>query len=154
MGVKGSNPYKTTNQLITKCMKYLTHYLEQGTKDLMQKHKAFWAIGDEQFNEKKVDGVTYTQLVSGMIVPVDEADALLKGLNENLNKSIKQDIEENGIENIISREIGNHEVTYTGDLDELKEHIECYKEFAPELNDELILKEYRKALNWERENNN
>ena len=40
--------------------------------------------------------------------------------------AVKQDIEENGIEKIIKRELGNYECYYTGEIEDAVEALEDY----------------------------
>lgn len=56
------------------------------TDEIMQKHGAFWAFGDKQFEEKRVEGVKYCQLYAGLICPVDNYTALAEDLGLKLKK--------------------------------------------------------------------
>lgn len=52
----------------------------------MKKHGAFFAFGDKQFEERKVDGVKYASLGMGIICPVDNYKELVKDLGLKLVK--------------------------------------------------------------------
>lgn len=60
------------------------------TKDLvsevLEKHGAFWAFSDKQFNEQKKDGVRYVSCGAGLIAPKDNIDNFTK----ELDKAIKE----------------------------------------------------------------
>ena len=95
-------------------MKYLSDYTKDAISETMKKHGAFYAFSTSQFNENKVEGVTYTQTGSGMLVPKENIKVLIEELNKIHEEGIKQDIKENGILKIIKRELRNHECGYTG----------------------------------------
>ena len=98
-------------------MKYLSNYTEDGMSEVMKKHGAFFAFGKNQFDEQKKEGVRYYSLHAGMLCPQDNFEAMQKDLRGVIKNGIAQDIAENGIENIIKRELSNHEAYYTGDVD-------------------------------------
>ena len=53
---------------------------------------------------------------------------------ENIHsEAIKQDLKENGIENIISRELGNYETQLSGDLSNTVEALEDYDIEEPQI---------------------
>ncbi len=132
-------------------MKYLSDYCEGGVTELLQKHKAFFAFSGKQFQEKKVDGVRYTHIeAAGLFCPTNTVEELVKEMEANYDIAVKQDIKENGIENIVKRELGNHETTYTGDLEHIWEVLNPYKELCPELNMEMVRKFYLIALSEEK----
>lgn len=97
-------------------MKYLSHYMQASQTKLFSDLGVFFAFSNSQFEEKRVDGVEYCTLGSGLIVPKGNAQAALDGMEVIRKKAIAQDIEENGKDNIIRRELYNHECFYDGDL--------------------------------------
>jgi hypothetical protein len=107
-------------------MKYLSDYMSDAQTVAFDKHGAFFAFGQKQFDEKKVEGVVYASTGSGMIAPKENMAELIKELNEIYHASIAQDIAENGIDGIISRELGNYECDYTGNIDDAVEALEDY----------------------------
>lgn len=107
-------------------MKYLSDYTSNPQTEAFKKHGAFFAFSGSQFNENKIEGVKYADCGHGLICPKDNADALIKELDEINKNGIKQDIEENGIEKIIKRELGNYECYYTGEIDDAVEALEDY----------------------------
>jgi len=98
-------------------MKYLSNYIEDGMSEVWKKHGVFFAFGKDQFNEQKKDGVKYYRVDGGMLCPQENFQAMEKDLVEVIKNGIAQDIAENGIDNIIKRELANHEAYYTGDID-------------------------------------
>lgn len=112
-------------------MKYLHHYTEQATTDLLHELGAFFAFSDKQFNEQKKDGVEYVQSFAGIICPKENARKILDGLESITAKGIAQDIAENGKEGIIKRELSNHEAYYTGDITSTIDALSGY-DFTPE----------------------
>lgn len=109
-------------------MKYLTDYTQQAQTELFNETGAFWAFGDKQFEEKKKEGVTYVTIpyLSGCICPKNQVKRLVDGLIEIGEKARKQDMEENGREAIIKRELYNHECFYTGCVDDAVETLAPY----------------------------
>lgn len=107
-------------------MKYLSDYTQQGITDLLNQHGGFFAFSDAQFNEKKKEGVEYVGCGHGLIAPKENAKALVDGLIANGDRAVQQDIQENGKEAIISRELYNHEAFYTGDIEDTYEALTIY----------------------------
>jgi len=107
-------------------MKYLQDYMTDRQTIAFDEAGAFFAFGNEQFNKAKVEGVEYTQLMGGLICPLDKAKQLLLTLCEIHTDSIAQDIAENGLVKIIKRELNNHEAYYTGDTTDTAEALDAY----------------------------
>ena len=97
-------------------MKTLTEYTEKQTTELLAETGAFFAFNTKQFNEKKVEGVKYISIGSGLICPKGNVETLKSGLDEIYKNGIAQDIAENGKEKIIERELYNHEAFYTWNI--------------------------------------
>lgn len=49
---------------------------------VLDNNGAFWAFGDNQFKEQRVDGVAYVSLGAGLICPRENVEKLEKELNE------------------------------------------------------------------------
>ena len=107
-------------------MKHLSDYTKDAISETMKKHGAFYAFSTSQFNENKVEGVTYTQTGSGMIVPKDNIKGLIDDINKIYEDGIKQDIAENGIKTIIKRELANYECYYSGDIEDAVDALKEY----------------------------
>ena len=107
-------------------MKYLSDYMNDSQTELFKKTGSFFAFSDKQFNEQKVEGVDYNSLGAGMICPKDNVDELMKGLECIHDKAIEEDINDNGIDAIIRRELNNHECDYTGDYEPVLEVLDPY----------------------------
>lgn len=107
-------------------MKYLQDYMSERQTAAFEKAGAFFAFGQSQFDEKKVEGVTYVNLNMGMLCPKDTAKTLLEELDVIYRESIQQDIAENGLNKIIIRELNNHECYYTGDYQDCVDKLEDY----------------------------
>tara|TARA_Y100000310_G_scaffold33567_1_gene31727 strand:+ start:1513 stop:1896 length:384 start_codon:yes stop_codon:yes gene_type:complete len=107
-------------------MKYLSDYIEKAQSQAINKADGFFAFGDEQFNEAKKDKLKYTHLGAGLICNKEKAKILIKELDEIVKAGIAQDVKENGIINIIKRELSNHEAGYTGDITDTAEALKDY----------------------------
>lgn len=107
-------------------MKYLSDYTNQNQTELFSRTGTFFAFSKHQYEEKAVDGVKYASLGGGFIVPKENIDDLLTGLESIHTDGIAQDIAENGIKGIIWRELANHEAQITCDITETVEALEGY----------------------------
>jgi len=112
-------------------MKYLSNYTEEAQSKLYDDCGAFFAFSREQFEDgkKKVGASSENKLVdvgAGCYVLSKNYEKFVDGL-ENINKKgIEADIKENGIENIIQRELGNYETQITGNWREALEALDGY----------------------------
>jgi poly-D-alanine transfer protein DltD len=97
-------------------MKYLSQYMEERQTKLFDETNSFFAFSMEQFNEQKKEGVTYVNLRHGMICDERHVKTLIEGLDTIYKESIALDLKENGKENVVKRELGNHECYYTSDI--------------------------------------
>jgi len=100
--------------------------MEDAQTKLFQDTGTFFAFSHQQFKSKAVEGVSYCSLDGGMFCPNDKAQELIEGLESIYKAGIKQDIEENGIDAIIERELYNHECFYTWETDDVIEKLEDY----------------------------
>jgi hypothetical protein len=107
-------------------MKYLQDYQERAQTTLFNKTGAFFAFNNDQFNEQKQEGVKYISMGAGLICPKDNVKELIERLDSIHKGAIKRDIKENGIEEIIKRELYNHECFYTGDIEDCFNSLENY----------------------------
>ncbi len=122
-------------------MKYLSNYIEEAQTKVMREQGGFWAFSDKQFEEQKAEDLNiedYTHLFGGLLCPKDNAKKLLDELDKVVSEGIKQDIKENGKDNIIRRELANHEAYYTGSIESTKDALAGYG-----FTDEDILKIYK-----------
>jgi len=74
-----------------------------------------------------------------MVTLKENSKKLIDGLEKIYIESIAQDIEENGIEKIIERELNNHECGYTGEIDIVVSILADYK-----ISEEQIITVFRK----------
>lgn len=93
---------------------------------IMQKHGAFYAFGQSQFDERKEAGKQYVSICSGLICPKDTADEFVTELEQLIDEAIAKDLAENGKEKIIERELLNHEISITHNLQPTFEALNGY----------------------------
>jgi len=115
-------------------MKYLTDYVKDGQTKAFNKADAFFAFSDKQFNEEKKEGIKYVDLGAGLICNKLKAKQLVEDISLIHKNGIKQDIIENGIDNIIKRELENHEAYYANDIESTTEALTDY----PITNNQII----------------
>lgn len=107
-------------------MKYLSHYTQEAQTKLFNDLGVFFAFSNSQLEEKRVEGIEYCTLGSGLIVPVGNEQAVIDGMEIIHRNAIAKDIEENGKAQIIRRELFNHECFYDGDVNRCFEALEDY----------------------------
>ncbi|UUA75158.1 DUF7659 family protein [Cellvibrio sp. QJXJ] len=107
-------------------MKYLSDYINEMQSGLFALHGAFFALGKAQFEERRIEGVEYCTLTNGIIVPVVYADALAAGLVNLIDSAISHDLEENGKDCVIARELHNHECFIDGGVSRCIDALEGY----------------------------
>ena len=98
-------------------MKYLSDYTEELQTAAFKKHGAIFAFSDAQFEEQREQGIEYTSLGHGLIAPKANAKQLLEDMRTINKNGIEKDIQENGIDGIIWRELANHEAQITNDTE-------------------------------------
>ena len=113
--IKGKNKMKTLND-----------YTSDKISAVLEKHGAFFAFSNAQFEEKRVEGVEYVRNLNGMVMPKESKFQLIKEINEIYAEGVKQDIAENGLTIIVKRELSNYECYYTGDIEDAVEALEDY----------------------------
>ena len=125
-------------------MKYLQNYSEEKINKTIKNNGGFFAFSNKQFNENKKDGIIYCRLYSGLIVPKNKADYIIKQIDKISKKAIKQDIKENGIKNIIFRDCKNLELqfSYNG-IEEIMNYLKDYN-----FNKKDIEKYYNKYITY------
>lgn len=107
-------------------MKYLSDYMEEKQTALFNKTGTIFAFSDKQFEEQKVKGKQYSRLAQGMVTEKGNEIEVIEGLDKIYRDSIKQDMEENGKDKVILRELLNHEAFYVGNIEETIHKLEDY----------------------------
>lgn len=125
-------------------MKYLSDYTKEAQNKLFDDCGVFFAFNNKQFKKgkEKVGASEENKLVdvgAGCYVLSRNYDKFSDGM-ENINKlGIEYDIKDNGLENIIQRELGNYETQITGNWREAFEALEDY----PNISEELVKEQYK-----------
>ena len=78
-----------------------------------------------------------------MITPKEHTKEVIETLETIHKEAIEQDLKENGIEGVIKRELNNHEVYYTNDLDPVMDALKDY----PRITQKDIIKVYQRRWN-------
>lgn len=120
-------------------MKNLQDYMNEKQSELFTQTGTFFAFSTAQFLNARTKGVKYVDLGVGMYCPKENAKTLLDGLDKIYKDSIKEDIEENGREKIIIRELYAHECFYTYDTERVVKELAAYG-----ITEEEILKAFYK----------
>ncbi|PKG68659.1 DUF7659 family protein [Pseudoalteromonas sp. GutCa3] len=104
----------------------LQNYLNTPMGILYSEMGAFFSFSSEQFNKKKVENTIYVSLGAGLLVPKCNVKSFIEEFDKIKDAAIKQDIEDNGIDAIILRELSNYECFYTGEIEDCVEALKCY----------------------------
>lgn len=123
--------------------KSIKEYTEQKQTELFDKTGAFFAFSTEQFNEAKKEGVKYASLGAGLICPSENVETFIKEFKAISKEAIKQDLEDNGRETIIKRELYNYECFYICDI---AEAVKALKKYG------ISEQEVKEVYNVEKEN--
>ena len=78
-----------------------------------------------------------------MLCPSENAEKVNKELMDVAREGIKQDLEDNGMEGVVMRELANHEYGYTGEIDATVDALEGYN--IPLEDIKRIAKKYRQT---------
>lgn len=129
-------------------MKYLVDYIKEEQGSLFENTGAFFAFGNEQFLEKRKEGVVYSNLGAGLICPKENINEFLKLNEEATFRAIRRDLLENGACGIIKREYFNYETHIDGDTEALLNSLKRYITLFPEeFSDDIINQEIKKCWN-------
>jgi len=124
-------------------MKYLSDYMQQAQTELFNKTNTIFAFSEKQFEEQYTKGITYVDLGGGMLTPKQHAKEVAQELQKIYQEAMALDLKENGIQGVIERELGNHEVYYTNDLEPVTDALKDY----PEITQKDIIKVYQRKWN-------
>ena len=113
-------------------MKSLIDYAKEEIDELFKRCGFFYAFCDEQFKKGMVDSgiddpnsLVYIKGLMGYCHK-DKADELIKGYKDVLKRAIEKDKKENGIENIIRRELFNHEAQISRSIEDTIDALDGY----------------------------
>lgn len=125
-------------------MKYLSNYTEEAQTKLFEECGVFFAFSEKQFKEgcEKVGASLENKICSfghGGYVLSKNLDKFSDGMEKIQENGIKQDIEENGLENIIQRELANYEVQIGGDWKQVVSVLEDYEGIT----EQMVYEQYK-----------
>ena len=121
-------------------MKYLSDYLNDPSSALFKKYGVFFAFSNKQYKEQaNPDVVKYVRMPSGAICPEENALEFMKAYAKLVDECIEMDKADHTKEEIIWRELTNHEAYYTGDITDTVESLEDY-----DYSESDVLKVYKK----------
>lgn len=104
----------------------LSKIIEVKISALLEHSGAFYSFSQKQFEESRISGVEYSYLAGGLICPTAKAKSLVTRINQITHEGIRQDIEINGIDKIIERELRNYECFYVGDTADCVDALKIY----------------------------
>ena len=129
---------------------YLSDYLEAGQNELKVKYHAFFSVDKKDLLEEVQalkdkgvlkEGEKVSSLPYNLFVPSKFVEDYLKEFDQVFNQDVKKDLEENGIDKIIIRELYNYECFYTGDIDDALSALKPYEVTTDQVQ-KLYVKEY------------
>lgn len=141
--------------MITTINKYKTILINENKssniRDLMIKHAnqlssiydelgIFYAFSTDQFNKRKVDGVTYLRGASGMLIPKENTEQYTSKMKEHFS-NVKKDFQNTiDVNDYIKYELANHEAYYTGDWIDV---LPMVQDYYPTVTEEDIYSVYK-----------
>jgi len=128
-------------------MKTLRDYTEEAQTELFKECGVFFAFSNEQLQEglskiEREDGDKFTDLGGGMFCLSKNVDTFIAKMEAITKSAIEQDIEENGINAIIMRELANYETQITSDISDTVEALEDYEGITMEVVAKAFKEEY------------
>jgi hypothetical protein len=87
---------------------------------------SFFAFSKDQMNRAKVEGVKYSSLGGGLIVPTENVTEFMTRFEAMTKATIEKDLKENGKKKIIWRELANYEAQIIGDISDTVSALEDY----------------------------
>ena len=100
-------------------MNHLNDYTEKPLNELFDRYGAFYAFSNDQFREKAIKAIKYCKVGMGLILPKIHFKDFQNEYLEIIKECIQKDINENGLDNIIERELANYECYYTYNYNEI-----------------------------------
>lgn len=103
-------------------------------RQMFHRHGAFFAFNNSQFEKSRKPGVTYVRVGdAGLLCPKENAGAVLQELGDIHLRMVARDLEQNTREEIILRELNNHECFYTGDISDVEAALVDYNATPEEI---------------------
>lgn len=107
-------------------MKTLNSYIDQPLNTLLKQCGGFFAFSQAQFDRNAVEGAKYTNLGGGLILRSDSVEQYQREYPAIIEKGIEQDLQDNGKDGVIRRELFNYECFYTGDISDCVDALDGY----------------------------
>ncbi len=110
-------------------MKSLNHYTDEAITKALNDYGAFYAFSDAQFEEQRDparEKSEYARGPSGLIVPKDNAEALISAMQDAVAYGITARLLDYPLNDIIAYELGNYECYYSGDIQDAVDALKPY----------------------------
>jgi len=135
-------------------MSEIKNIFDTKMSNVYEKHGAFFAFSEKQFNESKIEGVKYCDAGYGLLCPVDNAKTLIEEINTIAIDRRDYTVKHLGAKRIISDAFFDYETGYTGDTSDMMNSLRVYIKHYPELfTEELINTTIKECFKWDAENN-
>lgn len=108
-------------------MKSLSDYVSEPMSKMYEEEGVFFAFSLSQYEANAKPDVVYVNGPGGMIIPKPNVKRVLHEISRINSEGIAKDIAENGIENIIRRELVNYECCYSHELDDCIDALSDYE---------------------------
>jgi hypothetical protein len=100
---------------------------------------SFFAFSNKQLDEKKKEGVVYTNLGAGLICPKGKASFVFEMLEKIEKEEISNRVKNGSLEGIIEQAFYNYETNYTCDETDARDSLAGYIEHFPKLFTEKLI---------------
>jgi len=100
--------------------------LDNRMSEIFDKHGAFFAFSNKQFEERANKNLKYTSCGAGLICPVDNKRVLQSEIDIAIKEHTKKDLDANGKKKIIWRELANYECQISYDISDAVSALDSY----------------------------
>lgn len=94
----------------------LSDFMQEATTEILQKHGAFFAFGQSQFDTQKKEGVQYVSDGYGLYIPKNNFQQFNVDFEKMQEEKTKEHLAEFGLDRIMKYNLSNYECFYTGDV--------------------------------------
>lgn len=112
----------------------MSKWIQDELTKLHNRLGVFFAFGEKQFNEQRVEGVEYVTVMQiGDCVPKQHVKEFVSEMLRLQKEDRERRLAEEGLDAIIESELCNHEAFYTGEIEDTLEALAGYNVTAEQV---------------------
>lgn len=128
------------NNKMKKSIQELDKEREAKYSSILNDLGVFFAFSEDQFDTKKVDGVTYVSGYYGECIPKENVQEYIERMKELVVETKKSFTENIELDQYITYQLANHEAFYTGEINDAMYAVLGY---FPDVTEEDMWRVYR-----------